>query len=372
MNHLMPQLSSTIDRRWEAVLAHDASSDGEFVYAVRSTRVYCRPSCPSRRPRRDQVQFFGAPEAARAAGFRACLRCKPDASESEMSGSTRAHTELVARVCAEIERHDEGVPNLSALAARAGVSPHALLRMFGRKMGISPRQYADAIRLRKLKSGLQNGADVTTAMYDAGYGSPSRLYERAGAQLGMTPSTYRHGGRGMQIAFTIEDCSMGRVLIGATERGISAVYLGDRDRALQKALRKEYPNAELRRNDASLSEWARPIVANIGGANRKLDLPIDVQATAFQRRVWEELRKIPRGATRSYGEIAAAIGKPSATRAVARACATNPVAIVVPCHRVLRQGGKLSGYRWGAERKRVLLAQERRNATQAAARASAD
>ena len=370
MNHPMPQLSSTIDRRWEAVLAHDASSDGEFVYAVRSTRVYCRPSCPARRPRRDQVQFFREPEAAKAAGYRACLRCHPD--DPAAGAKNPAQERIVARVCEAIEEHDEGVPNLQELASHAGFSPHALLRIFRKKMGITPRQYADAIRLRKLKSGLQKGTDVTTAMYDAGYGSSSRLYERADAQLGMTPSTYRHGGRGMRISYTIENCSLGRVLVGATERGISAVYLGDRDRALQDALKKEYPRADIRRDNSSFREWVRPIVANIGGANHSLDLPIDVQATAFQRRVWEELRKIPRGKTRSYGEIAAAIGRPAATRAVASACAANRVAIVVPCHRVVRRGGAISGYRWGVRRKQALLEQEKRSAAPVPARMSAD
>ncbi|HET9401193.1 MAG TPA: bifunctional DNA-binding transcriptional regulator/O6-methylguanine-DNA methyltransferase Ada [Candidatus Acidoferrales bacterium] len=361
---------STTDTCWEAVLSRDASRDGEFVYAVRSTRVYCRPSCPSRRPRRDQVQFFRAPEAAKAAGYRACLRCHPDDPESAVKNS--AQERIVARICEAIEQPDEGVPNLENLASNAGISPHALLRVFRKKMGITPRQYADAVRLRKLKSGLQKGADVTTAMYDAGYGSSSRLYEQADAQLGMTPSTYRHGGRGMHISYTIENCALGKVLVGATERGISAVYLGDRDRALQQELRKEYPHADLKRDDSSLREWVRPIVANIGGANHPLDLPIDVQATAFQRRVWEELRRIPRGATRSYGDIAAAIGRPRATRAVASACAANRVAIVVPCHRVVRREGTISGYRWGAQRKRALLEQEKRSGAFVAARISAD
>lgn len=370
MNRANIQNHSASDARWEAVLSRDASRDGEFVYAVRSTRVYCRPGCPSRRPRREQVQFFRSPEAAKSAGYRACLRCRPD--DPGTGAKNSAQEKIVARVCEAIGQHDEGVPNLERLASSAGVSPHSLLRIFRKKMGITPRQYADAVRLSKLKSGLQKGSDVTTAMYDAGYGSSSRLYEQAGAQLGMTPSTYRHGGRGMHISYTIENCALGKLLVGATERGISAVYLGDRDRALQKALRKEYPHANLQRDDSSLGKWVRPVVANIGGANQSLDLPIDVQATALQRRVWEELRKIPRGQTRSYGEIAAAIGRPAATRAVASACATNRLAIVVPCHRVVRRGGTISGYRWGVQRKRALLEQEKRTGAAAAARISAD
>ena len=359
MHREIPQLLvTTADRRWQAVLARDAESDGTFVYAVRSTGVFCRPSCPSRRPRRDQVQFFTAPEAAIAAGYRACLRCKPNdfAMRAEIA---ERETKLVARVCREIDQHEEGLPALAQLASNAGMSPHSLLRIFRKKMGITPRQYADSIRVQKLKSGLQKGSDVTTAMYDAGYSSSSRLYEQADAQLGMTPSTYRNGGRGMQIAFTIENCALGRVLVGSTERGISAVYLGDDDRKLEKILRAEYPNAQIRVDRSALSEWVRPIVENISGSTARIDLPIDVQATAFQRRVWDELRKIPRGATRSYKQIAAAIGRPKAVRAVARACAMNPVAVVVPCHRVVRDGGRLSGYRWGVQRKRALLAREK-------------
>jgi AraC family transcriptional regulator, regulatory protein of adaptative response / methylated-DNA-[protein]-cysteine methyltransferase len=352
--------NGTSDPRWEAVLARDAASDGKFVYAVRSTKVYCRPVCPSRRPRRNQVEFFSAPALAESAGFRACRRCKPNAALTELDAASAAESAVVSRVCREIERNDEGVPNLSALSKLAGTSTHSLLRLFRRRMGITPRQYADAVRLRRLKTSLKKGSDVTTALYGAGYGSSSRLYERADAQLGMTPSTYRNGGRGMKIAYTIEPSAVGRLLVGATERGISAVYLGDRDRALESELRKEYPRAELRRDSNSLGSWVRQITSHLKGASKSLNLPVDVQATAFQRRVWEELRKIPYGSTRSYHQIAAAIGSPRATRAVANACGANRVAIVVPCHRVVRQDGALSGYRWGAERKRALLANEKR------------
>jgi AraC family transcriptional regulator of adaptative response/methylated-DNA-[protein]-cysteine methyltransferase len=364
--------NSTSDPRWEAVLARDDASNGKFVYAVRSTKIYCRPVCPSRRPRRDQVEFFGVPAAAESAGFRACRRCKPNVALNEVDSCRVAETGVVNRICREIERNDEGVPNLSALSKLAGTSPHALLRLFRRRMGITPRQYADAVRLRRLKKTLKKGSDVTTALYDAGYGSSSRLYEQADAQLGMTPSTYRDGGRGMKIAYTIEPSAIGRLLVGATERGISAVYLGDNDRALESQLRKEYPRAELRRESNSLGKWVRAIASLLKGAKQNLDLPIDVQATAFQRRVWEELRKIPYGSTRSYNQIAASIGRPRATRAVANACASNRVAIVVPCHRVVRQGGAISGYRWGAERKRALLANEKHAAEKSAASVSAD
>ena len=363
--------NATNDPRWEAVLARDVASDGKFVYAVRSTKIYCRPVCPSRRPRRDQVEFFSASAAAESAGFRACRRCKPNAALNELDATSAAETGVVNRVCREIERNDEGRPNLSALSKLVGTSPHALLRLFRRRMGITPRQYADALRLRRLKSTLKRGSDVTTALYDAGYGSSSRLYEQADAQLGMTPSTYRDGGRGMKIAYTIEPSAVGRILVGATERGISAVYLGDTDRALENQLRKEYPRAEIRRDSNSLGKWVRAIASHLKGVSQSVNLPIDVQATAFQRRVWEELRSIPYGATRSYNQIAAAIGSPRARRAVANACASNRVAIVVPCHRVVRQDGALSGYRWGAERKRALLANEKRVGGRTAASASA-
>jgi AraC family transcriptional regulator of adaptative response/methylated-DNA-[protein]-cysteine methyltransferase len=229
-------------------------------------------------------------------------------------------------------------------------------------MGITPRQYADALRVARLKSELRKGKDVTTAMHEVSYGSTSRLYEKSDAQLGMTPATYRRGGSGMNISYTIAPCSLGRVLVAATERGISAVYLGDRDSELAAALRKEYPNAEIRRSSGEHSDWVRAIVQHLAGSNARLDLPMDVLATAFQRRVWEALRAIPLGATRTYSEVARSIGQPSAIRAVARACATNPVSIVVPCHRVVRTDGTLAGYRWGIERKQSLLERERRAA----------
>ena len=283
---------------------------------------------------------------------------------------------MVARVCREIDaRLASDAPfdadsdprmTLAALAASTGLSRHQLERAFRSAMGITPRQYADAKRMLRLKSRLQKGDNVTTALYDAGYGSPSRLYERAPAHLGMTPAVYRRGGAGMHIYYTITASPLGRLLVGATERGVSAVYLGDSDAALRAALRKEYPEAELqaegRRGSAhpfsALTKWLREIVAHLRGHEPHLDLPTDVRATAFQLRVWKELRKIPYGATRTYAEVARAIGRPKAVRAVARACATNPVSVVVPCHRVVREDGKLAGYRWGLDRKRALLAQE--------------
>jgi AraC family transcriptional regulator of adaptative response/methylated-DNA-[protein]-cysteine methyltransferase len=335
--------------------------DAAFVYGVRSTKIYCRPSCPSRRPRREQVTFFHQTKLAEKAGFRACLRCKPSSNGNiTQSDDTRA----VAKLCHEIQQQIELGPEtqlkLADLSARAGISSHSVHRKFRQVIGITPRQFADALRLRRLKGRLQRGDSVTTALYDAGYGSASRLYEYANAQLGMTPATYRQGGRGMEIAYTIEQCPQGRVLVAATDRGVSAVYLGDQDRPLERALREEYPNANIRKGSGTLGPWVRAIVKHLRGGEKHLDLPLDVEATAFQRRVWQELQKIPYGTTKTYSQVAQSLGQPTAARAVARACATNPVSIVVPCHRVVREGGQLAGYRWGLERKRALIEQEQK------------
>jgi len=305
------------------------------------------------------VVFFARPEAAERRGFRACRRCRPDEA-----GNRSPQGELVRQVCRAIDEHlrenSEGTPSLSALSAQTGFSPHHLQRTFKRWMGISPRQYADALRLGTLKRQLKKGDDVTTALYEAGYGSSSRLYERANGQLGMTPATYRRGGQGMQIGYTIVDSPLGRLLVAATQKGISALYLGDSDARIESALQKEYPNAEIRRDDNGMGDSVRRILKHLRGAEPRLDLPVDVQATAFQRRVWEELRAIPYGTTRSYSQIARAIGRPKANRAVARACATNPVSVVIPCHRVVREDGHLGGYRWGLNRKQALLEHEHR------------
>ena len=336
-----------------AVVAHDASMDGAFVYAVRSTGIYCRPSCPSRRPHPGQILLFVQPEAAERAGFRACRRCRPrDARRSPQA-------ELVRRVCREIEAGAEDGVSLGSLADRTGRSAAYLQRTFRRAMGITPRQYADALRVARLKAELRKGKDVTTAMHEVAYGSSSRLYEKSDAQLGMTPATYRRGGRGMDISYTIAPCVLGRVLVAATDRGISAVYMGESDVKLVAALHLEYPQADVRRGSGEHAKWVRAVVQHLDGANPQLDLPTDVIATAFQRRVWEALRSIPLGETRTYSQVARSIGQPRAVRAVARACATNPTSIVVPCHRVVRTDGALGGYRWGLGRKKALLAQEK-------------
>lgn len=337
-----------------AVAARDARLDGAFVYAVRSTGIFCRPSCPARRPHPKQVQLFATSEAAEQGGFRACRRCRPQETER------RPQTELIRRVCQEIKSGDERGRSLHSLATAVGVSSSHLQRTFRNAMGISPRQYADALRVARLKANLGEETDVTTALHEAGYGSASRLYEQSDAQLGMTPGTYRRGGDGMRIGYTIANSELGRVLVAATDRGISAVSLGRDDAELLAALRKEYPRAEFYRDTGRHAKWVSAIVRNLAGRNPQLDLSTDVIATAFQRRVWQALRGIPAGATRTYSEVARMLGQPNATRSVARACATNPTAIVVPCHRVVRKDGSPGGYRWGLQRKKELLDRERR------------
>jgi AraC family transcriptional regulator of adaptative response/methylated-DNA-[protein]-cysteine methyltransferase len=346
--------------RWRAVQSRDRGADGAFVYGVRSTQIYCRPSCPSRKPRREQVVFFPLPAAAEQQGFRECRRCRP-----RTVNPSDPRTQTVAKACLEIDARlrdgNEARVTLSALSAPLGMSPHQLERAFRSVMSITPRQYADAQRMRRLKSQLRKGDDVTTALYDAGFGSSSRLYERAPSHLGMTPATYRQGGAGMRVNYTIVDSPLGRLLVGATERGVSAVYLGESDARLEAALQDEYPRAEIRRDRNGLEGWVSQILEHLRGREPNLDLPTDVQATAFQRRVWEELRRIPYGATRTYSQVAQAIGRPAAIRAVARACATNPTSVVVPCHRVVRADGNLAGYRWGVEKKKTLLERESSN-----------
>jgi AraC family transcriptional regulator, regulatory protein of adaptative response / methylated-DNA-[protein]-cysteine methyltransferase len=342
---------------WNAVLARDASRDGSFVFAVRSTGIYCRPSCPARRPKREQVSFFQVPEAAEREGFRACRRCHPRRAQS-----ADPRIELVRQICHAIDEHDEEPQTLETLSAETGVSPHHLQRTFKQVMGMTPRQYAESQRLARFKTNMKKGASVTDAMYDAGYGSSRALYEKSSAQLGMTPATYGRGGKGMRIVYTIADSALGRLLVAATERGVCSVALGDSDVELARALFAEYPNASIDSKDTAISPslnlWLRRVLDFLEGENYTIDLPLDIQATAFQWRVWEELRRIPFGATRSYQEIAKAIGKPKAVRAVAGACAGNHVALVIPCHRVIRENKALGGYRWGLDRKRKLLKQE--------------
>jgi AraC family transcriptional regulator, regulatory protein of adaptative response / methylated-DNA-[protein]-cysteine methyltransferase len=348
-------LASSLDatHQWRIVLARDRRYDGDFVYAVRSTGIYCRPSCPSRRPRRTVVRFFPIPEAAEAAGFRACRRCHP--------ARTQPHdpaVALVRDVCRAIDAQPDGPADLASLGRRVGRSPHQLLRAFRRVLGVSPREYRDAKRVGRLKSSLKEMPHVSPAIYEAGFGSSSRVYERAAGALGMTPATYARGGRGATIGYSVVTSPLGTLLVAATERGICKVSLGDSAAALERDLRREFPAAHIARDSGRLSSWVRSILAHLEGSEPHLDLPLDIRATAFQQKVWSALRKIPYGSTRSYQDVARAIGSPRATRAVARACATNPVALVIPCHRVVREDGQAGGYRWGVERKAALLKRE--------------
>ena len=352
------------ETRWQAVQTRAARFDGTFVYGVRSTGIYCKPSCASRRPRREQVRFFATYEAAETAGFRACKRCQP-----QTAAQPDPQREMVKHACRLIEQHPESKLSLTDLSAELRVSPSHLQRTFKRVTGVTPHQYALAHRINQFKSRVREGEGVADATYNVGYGSSSRLYEQAAAELGMTPAVYRRGGAGMRITYTIADCALGRLLVAATGRGLCAVRLGDTDDELEAALFAEFRAAEILKDTAALDHWVTAIVCHLDGEQAALDLPLDVQATAFQRRVWDELRRIPYGSVRSYSEIARAIGDVKAVRAVARACATNPVALVTPCHRVIREGGELGGYRWGLERKQKLLAQEKQRAMAAQATA---
>lgn len=349
------QLSSDVDELWRAVVAKDARYDGQFVFAVSSTHIYCRPSCPSRRPHRERVSFFSLPEVAEQAGFRACLRCRP-----KRARVLDPQIVMVQKVCHFLDSNESDTVTLSELAAQVGVSVFHLQRTFKNIMGISPRQYLATRRFGNFKSRVRQGRSVTTALYDSGFNSSSRLYEYASSELGMTPATYGRGGRGVKIRYTIVNSALGRLLVAVTDRGVCSVSMGDQHVELVKALRKEFSEAEIERDDSALRETVRTVLNHLTAKQPHLDLPLDIRATAFQRQVWERLRAIPYGTTMSYGEVAKALGKPGAVRAVGRACATNPVALVIPCHRVVREDHTLGGYRWGLDRKKKLLEREKR------------
>ena len=344
-------------RRWQAVVDRDSSLDGTFVFGVSSTGIFCRPSCPAKRPRRENVSFFDHALQAEQAGYRACLRCRPKAVDGNPQSA------LVRAMCRYIEQHIEDRLTLSLLAKEFRLSPFHLQRTFKAVLGVSPKAYIDAVRLRQVKQNLQAGHSVTTALYAAGYGSSSRLYERTATQLGMTPEKYRRGAVAAVVRYTIATSPLGRMLIAATDKGICSIQFADRfadnDDQLQQGLMREFPFATRRRDDAAMAQWRVNLTRLMEGRETSPSLPLDIRATAFQRRVWEALQRIPRGETRSYSAIAKQIGMPKATRAVARACATNPVAVAIPCHRVVRQDGELGGYRWGIERKEQLLAIEK-------------
>ena len=342
------------DKLWDAVLARDAGSDGRFVYAVQTTGIYCRPSCPSRRPKRESVRFFPGPDVAELAGFRECRRCQPRAGASPAPG-----LEHVRKATTFIASHADEAITLSMLAAHVGTSPFHLQRTFSRLLGISPRAYQDALRAQRFRRDLRTGKPLTGAIYDAGYGSSSRVYEGRPTGRGMTPAQYRRGAKGTSITFTVVNSSLGRLLVAGTEKGLCSVKLGDRDEVLERDLRAEYPSATIERERGAFGDWVRAIVEHVDGRAPQIDLPLDVKATAFQWKVWRYLQSIPYGETRAYSDVATAIGAPRAIRAVARACATNHVCLVIPCHRVVQKDGGLGGYRWGVERKRRLLQKEK-------------
>ena len=348
--------------RWKAVTERNAGYDGAFVFGVASTMIYCRPSCSSRRAKRQNVRFFAIPEAAESQGFRACRRCHPRRANSE-----NPRLKFVRRVCREIDQRSDGLPALAELAATVGVSRGHLQRTFKSVVGISPREYAEARRLGRLKRDLRSRRSVSEAQYAVGLGSSSRLYERADSQLGMTPGTYRRHGRGATIDFGFARCSLGELLVAATPRGICSVKLADRRSELEAELRQEFSEAQVSRDEAALDSLLTGVVELVEGEGSSSALPLDIRATAFQWRVWQLLQSIPFGETRTYGELAVAMGSPGAARAVGRACATNPVALVIPCHRVLRNDGDVGGYRWGPERKRRLLEMESTRAARAPA-----
>ena len=343
-------------RWWHAVEARDAGYDGMFVFAVSSTGIYCRPSCPARRPRRQNVTFYRQPDEAEKAGYRACLRCRPRA----IAGNPQI--EMVKSVCRYVEQHLDEPITLALLGTAFRQSPFHLQRTFKAVLGITPRAYADSCRLNQLKSNLRAGHSVTRAMYEAGYSSSSRLYERTASQLGMTPDKYRRGAIAAPIRYTLSDSPLGRMLIAATDKGICAIQFADSDDELVHGLKHEFPFASRRRDDQAMQTWRNDLLGQMRGQKRNSKLPLDIQATAFQRRVWTYLQSIPSGATRSYSQVAKAIGQPEACRAVARACATNPVAVAIPCHRIVRDNGDMGGYRWGAERKKALLEMEHEQA----------
>ena len=361
VNGTVKSMTPADDRRWQAVLARDARSDGAFVYAVRSTGIYGRPSCASRRPRRERVAFFPDAEAAERAGYRACRRCRP----AEAGAAPDPWLPKIERACELLARESGRRVTLRAIGKRLGATSFQVQRQFKRITGMTPREYVDAVRLDRLKRDLRKGARVTDALYGAGYGSSSRLYERAPARLGMTPAAYSRGGAGVDLHYAVVDSAIGSVLVAATARGVCAIKIGSDAGALVRELRDEFPHAAITADEGRLASATRQIVAHVAGRRPALQLPLDVRATAFQWQGWRQLMAIPYGATRSYREVAKAIGRPGAARAVARACASNPVALLVPCHRVVPSAGGTGGYRWGAKRKADLLNQERQPAAAA-------
>lgn len=344
------------DWRWLAVRDKKRAFDGIFYFGVRTTGIFCRPSCPSKTPRPENVAFFDTAKDAQKAGFRACLRCKP--TEDYFPGK---NAELIANAFRSLRDTDKEIATIEELSAHLGVSPGHLQKIFKAVLGLSPKEVMDMMRIENFKGNVRE-TDVTTSLYESGFGSSRSLYEKAGERLGMTPAVYKKGGKGMKIRYTIVDSPLGKLMVAATERGICAVSFGDDEESLRKEISEEFFAAEIEKTDDGLKDAVKAILKSLDGEKAILTLPLDLQASAFQMRVWSELRKIPYGETRSYADIAKAVGNPKAVRAVARACATNPVALVNPCHRVIGSSGKLSGYRWGIERKAKLLERENEGA----------
>ncbi len=340
------------DLRWAAVLARDPAADGKFFYSVATTGVYCRPSCAARTPRPENVAFHATAAEAEQAGFRPCRRCQPD-----QSPLAERQAALVADLCRLIE-NAERAPSLQELADHAGLSTYHLHRVFRTVTGLTPREYASGRRAGRVRAELASSATVTEAIYGAGYNTGSRFYEQSNRLLGMTPTRYRAGGAGMEIRFAVGECSLGAILVAASERGVCAILLGDDPDALARDLQDRFQRADLIGGDAGFEQLVAQVVGFVEAPGLGLDLPLDVRGTAFQQRVWQALREIPAGATASYSEIARRIGAPQAVRAVAGACAANALAVAIPCHRVVRNDGGLAGYRWGVERKRALLDRE--------------
>lgn len=321
-------------------------------YGVTTTRIYCRPGCPSRTPKPENIREFDSCEAAEKAGFRACKRCRPNQPLT-------APAEAITRVCRYLDEYYDANPSLETLAKIAKLSPFHLLRTFKEATGMTPKSYAQLCRVAALKKNLKQSRSVTDAMYEAGYGSSSRLYETSSQQLGMTPRAYRNGGLGTKISYTIAGSPLGKMLVAASDKGICALYFGQVPQELERELKLEFPFAELEHNAVPMLDWLEELNRHLEGAKPRIDLPLDLRGTVFQRRVWNLLQKIPYGKTTTYTEIANQLGEPKSARAVARACATNPVSLIVPCHRVLRTDGSLGGYRWGLSRKVQLIGKEK-------------
>jgi len=341
------------DARWAALLSRNPEAAADFYYGVRTTGVYCRPTCPSRRPRRDNVEFFATRDAAEQAGFRPCKRCTP-----EQAAPAERHAALVAEACRLIEASEQA-PDLKTLARKIGLSAYHFHRVFKAVTGLTPKAYAIAHRARRVRNELGRSKTVTDAIYDSGYNSNGRFYESSADMLGMTPGAWRAGGVETNIRFAVGECSLGSILVAKSERGVCAILLGDDPEALARDLQDQFPNANLAGGDAQFEQLVAKVVGLVEAPGVGLDLPLDVRGTAFQQRVWQALKGIPVGVTASYAEIAKRIGSPGAARAVAQACASNRLAVAIPCHRVVRNDGAISGYRWGVERKRELLEREK-------------